>query len=385
MKSPLRRIVANFATALTSVSITLLGLEFGIRLFSPQDLGYFDSRSFRRNVSTSPHFVENIPNGKANFLGVPVVINSLGLRGGEIRTPRPPNTVRILTVGDSITFGYGIPLEATYSKVLEKLLNQPPSPVAQYEVLNGGTLGGSLGDYFHFLTQKAETLQPQIVLIGLCLNDIFVYSEAGGISEVATERGRELPLLRRLNRFLLRRSQLYTLSYARFKSFLYGSGIVDFNEVQGSNFLALAPPSPHQAQAWESSLGMLSRIMAFCRQHSYRLVVVIFPMQMQMSITDFEFYKKNYHLKLGAGTLSGEPQQRLRDFATTAGLSIVDLLPVYRTYPSQELYVRNKMIPSDPTHPSVKGNQVAADEIFRVLRGMIICGNDCAGRRPKPR
>jgi hypothetical protein len=46
----------------------------------------------------------------------------------------------------------------------------------------------------------------------------------------------------------------------------------------------------------------------------------------------------------------------------------VDLLPVYRAYDSKDLYLRNKMIPSEPTHPSVKGNQVAADEIFRILK-----------------
>ena len=50
----------------------------------------------------------------------------------------------------------------------------------------------------------------------------------------------------------------------------------------------------------------------------------------------------------------------------------MDLLPVYRTYHPEELYLRNAMIPADPSHPSVKGNQIVADEIFRVLKPSLI-------------
>ena len=70
--------------------------------------------------------------------------------------------------------------------------------------------------------------------------------------------------------------------------------------------------------------------------------------------------------------LSGQPQQRMREFAAITGVTIVDLLPVYRAYRPEELYLRNAMIPSDPSHPSVKGNQVAADEIFRVFKPSLI-------------
>src|SRR5260370_1025014 len=81
---------------------------------------------------------------QTRFIGVPVAINSLGLRGDEVSVPKPPRTIRIVAVGDSITFGYGIPVEDTYAKILERCLNQGVFGGARYEVLNGGTLGGSL-------------------------------------------------------------------------------------------------------------------------------------------------------------------------------------------------------------------------------------------------
>jgi lysophospholipase L1-like esterase len=365
----LRRLLAHLGVSVVSVCATLLLLEVGIRIISPQDLGFWDSHSFRRLQSTVPHFVENIPRGSTKFIGVQVRINRDGLRGDEISTPKPPHTVRLVAVGDSITFGYGIPVEDTYEKVLEKRLNEKAPNGTRYEVLNGGTLGGSFGDYLHFLKQKAEILQPDIVLIGLCLNDILVYSESGATADAEGEwHAGRLPLARRFNQFALRHSQSYTLFYARLKSFLYSSGALDINKVQGFNFVALAPPSAYQTQAWASSLGMLSRIVAFCREHGYQLVVVVFPMQMQMSATELRFYRTKYHLHLGDGALSGDPQRRLREFAAARGVTLVDLLPVYRAHDSKDLYLRNKMIPSDPTHPSVQGNQVAADEIFRILK-----------------
>jgi lysophospholipase L1-like esterase len=375
----LRRFSTNLVISCGSVLATLFLLEIGIRIVNPQDLSFWDSHQFRRVQSTPPHFVENIPHGHTNFIGVPVAINRDGLRGDEISIPKPPGIIRILAVGDSITFGYGVRVEDTYAKVLERSLNERPPVGMRYEVLNGGTLGGSLGDYLHFLNQKATALNPDVVLLGLTLNDILVYSKLGSVSETgaAWHRGRP-PLLRKVNHFLLQRSQLYVFCYARLKSFLYGSQILDINEVRGLNFVTLTPPSEYQNRAWRSSLEMLSQILAFCREHGYRTVVVIFPMQMQLSPMQLQFYRDKYHLRLGDETLSGEPQQRLREFIAAEGVAVVDLLPTYRTHSPEELYLRNSMIPADPSHPSVKGHQIAADEIFRALKQSL--GDSISGR-----
>jgi lysophospholipase L1-like esterase len=365
--STARRFSALFALTFSSLCVVLFLCEIAIRLVSPQDLGYFDSRTFRRVDPTPPHFVENIPGGRANFIGVPVTINSLGLRGVEIVTPKPPGRVRLLAVGDSITFGYGVRNEDTYANVLETLLNQNKKSESQYEVLNGGTLGGSLEDYLHFLQQKSATLQPDVILIGLCLNDILVYQNAAQSDSLPALPPKPRPARsfspRQLNYFLLRHSQLYVVLYSDLKALAYRTGLLHLTRAQ--SLVALEPPSGHQARAWQSSLAMLSRIADFCKQHGYRLIVVAFPMQMQMSPAEFTFYRDRYHLNLADATLSGAPQQILHDYAAANGIALVDLLPAYRSFNPKEIYLRNRMIPSDPVHPSVKGHQIAAEEIFR--------------------
>ncbi len=362
----------NLGISVVSVCLTLVLLEGGIRIARPQDFSYWDSHTFRRLQSTYPHFVENIPNSRARFIGVPIAINSLGLRGDEVTVPKPPHTIRVMAVGDSVTFGYGIRMEDTYEKVLEERLNQDAPRGMRYEVLNSGTLGGSLGDYLHFLNEKAAILQPDVVLIGLSLNDILLYSESGAVSETGAQwHGGRMPLARRSSHFLLRHSQLYLFCYARLKSLLYSSGILDINKVRGLSFQALAPVNEYQKRAWQSSFEMLSKVRAFCREHRYRLIVVVFPMQMQLSARELRYYRNSYHLRLSDDALAGEPQRRLREYALTTGMSLVDLLPPFREYVPGELYIRNDMILSDPTHLSVKGNRVAANEICLGLKELL--------------
>src|SRR5215470_10471180 len=168
------QILRKLLMSAISVALTLVSLEIAIRIVNPQDPSFWDSSAFRRVAKESP-YLENIPGGHATFTGVSVAINSLGLRGAEVSIPKPAGTIRIVSVGDSIAFGYGIPVNDTYGNVLERRLNENGGS-AHYEVLNGGIIGGSLADYQHLLDQKAAQLQPDVVIIGVTLNDIFVYS-----------------------------------------------------------------------------------------------------------------------------------------------------------------------------------------------------------------
>ena len=102
-------------------------------------------------------------------------------------------------------------------------------------------------------------------------------------------------------------------------------------------------------------------------------------MQMQLSPSDLHFYRERYHLRLGDEALSGEPQKRLREFANMSNISLVDLLPAYRAHLSEQLYLHNRLVPSDPSHPSIRGHEIAADEILAPL--VQILGISPAGRK----
>ena len=57
-------------------------------------------------------------------LGHRFSFNSLGMREVEFPTARPAEQTRVLCLGDSITFGYGLPYESAWPKLLEARLRQ---------------------------------------------------------------------------------------------------------------------------------------------------------------------------------------------------------------------------------------------------------------------
>jgi lysophospholipase L1-like esterase len=81
-------------------------------------------------------FWEPRPGYSGEFLGKQVRINALGMRGPELRLPKPPGRRRLVAFGDSITFGYGLGEADTYPARLGALLEDRGVDVA-----NAGVTG----------------------------------------------------------------------------------------------------------------------------------------------------------------------------------------------------------------------------------------------------
>ena len=103
---------------------------------------------------------------QGDFLGHPVTINSLGVRGPEIPHPAQPRRRRILCFGDSITFGYGVGDRETYSCLLEQYLG--PDRV---EVVNCGVTGYTSFQVARWLQQVCPKLPCDIATFCVGWND----------------------------------------------------------------------------------------------------------------------------------------------------------------------------------------------------------------------
>lgn len=100
--------------------------------------------------------------------------NSQGFRTPEYTLAHPPNTFRILVLGDSITWGQGVKLEETFPQVLQSLLHQK-CPEVQYELIGMGVRGHRLADNLMKLLVHGQYLKPDLVLIQVCVNDLDFY------------------------------------------------------------------------------------------------------------------------------------------------------------------------------------------------------------------
>lgn len=111
------------------------------------------------------------PNLDVTFQKVPVITNSLGLRGKEISINPPKNTFRIALLGDSFAFGWGVTQNKIFAQRLEDNLNRISQGNPTFEVINLGVPGYSTFQEVEKLKIKGLCLKPDAVLVYFVQND----------------------------------------------------------------------------------------------------------------------------------------------------------------------------------------------------------------------
>lgn len=116
------------------------------------------------------------PNLDSRFRGnIPLKTNSLGLRSPEIEIPKPEGVYRILSLGESTTWGDLVEEQDTYSRMLEGILNDPAEGFARtgkkFEVVNAGVGAYTIWQSYIYLIERGVKLQPNMVMIYHQSND----------------------------------------------------------------------------------------------------------------------------------------------------------------------------------------------------------------------
>lgn len=114
--------------------------------------------------------------------------NNMGFRGTERIGKKPAGAIRILCLGDSVTFGFRVPMtrkdrpmefdrsDLPYPAVIEQLLREA-NPGREIEVINMGTPGHTSGQGLALLRRDIAWLQPDIVTACFGWNDVSFRNE----------------------------------------------------------------------------------------------------------------------------------------------------------------------------------------------------------------
>lgn len=113
---------------------------------------------------------ELVPDLHGDLEGVPILTNALGLRGPPVLAQKGRWLRRLAVVGDSTTFGWGVPGPETWPARLGTELDARAAGWV-HEVLNFGVSGYSSRDEAVVLAQRVLPLQPDLILVGYNLND----------------------------------------------------------------------------------------------------------------------------------------------------------------------------------------------------------------------
>ena len=118
-------------------------------------------------------------------------------------SPFPPKSekqFRIMVVGDSLTYGYGVRKEETYPMQIEAALKKN----FNVEVLNLGVSGYQSEDILKIITEYTPLLQPNLIIYGVCLNDFL----PSGVGQYQNNMAYPFPIPETFKRFVSEKTHL---------------------------------------------------------------------------------------------------------------------------------------------------------------------------------
>jgi lysophospholipase L1-like esterase len=344
-----RRLAARLAAAVAGVLLALLVAEILLRALAPTPTtellrGLHVARPERGWLyGLVPGVERTSADGSVVY-----AVNRDGFRDGDYARSKPEGTFRTIALGDSIAFGYGVALEASFVKQLERHL-RAGAVRPLFEVLNLGVSGYNPYTEAELLDDVGIGYQPDLVLVQFCVNDLNdptlhfdsqTMLELGAIPDAAfpDPASRRKPVAPSWTDGLTRTcrsSRLCTL-------------IEDVVAPASHDELvrALAPhdqPSPREI-AWLQAI--YERMMRRAREHGAAFVLIVFPYQGQL-----------------AAEAPSTLQSALNALGARAGFPVIDLLPAFRKAAADS----DAPLFLDIWHPTERGQTVAADEIFHQL------------------
>ena len=358
----LRRLLANLLLAVGAVAATLALAEAASWWLFPQWAPEDGSRTFwgydellgwshrpgASGVHRHPDFAARVE------------INARGLRDRDYPEARVPGLCRMLVVGDSFAWGFGVQREEIWHERIE--LRHP-----DWEIVNAGVAGYATDQELLYLEHRGLALRPDVVLLLFHPNDLLENAEhaTSGYYKPYFERGadgslalRQVPvptgsLEQRVDRWLhFRTYLLYRLYHAR-------KFIAAAREERAARAVAderpqaaaqdrpadapprerrLAEPPPGALDKYDVELALtlelLGRIDALVRERGARFLVAIVP-------------------------FSSASRVRLEEGLRARRIAHVGLDPAFRRQ-------RDVRFPGDP-HWTPHGHAIAADAVEAFL------------------
>lgn len=357
--------------------------------------------------------------GGEPYVTVRYQTNRLGFRNArELPVPKPADEYRILSLGDSFATGYGVDQAAFFGPLVEAALGAGPGN-RRARVWNAEVSDPAYG--LHYLKTQGLRLEPDLVLYGLCVNDLFqtylatregsifrldpadglvpnfphvvnyggargpqalaphAYPVAGNPAITGAGPGGPPPfLLGDLQAFQL--VSLLRAQYARLRPTPRSTGTlvsgVYFRqeaEDQRKRLFDGAPslgllytrPLPIRTEIYATFFRVLDEFRRRTEARGARFALVYFPTRHQVVPEDWAVLQARWNLRAEDFDLDLDNREILAHCAA-AGIPCIDLTPAFRDASRQE----NLFIAQD-SHPNERGHAVAAHEVARRLREII--------------
>jgi hypothetical protein len=184
----MRSVALNSIIVCTATLFSLFTAEIGIRFYTflseasdIEDLQKQRVVPGRKHHSTLAEIIQPAaqrgivyelrPDLNTRFLEVPLKTNQHGFRSPPVQKSKSDNSFRLLGLGDSVMFGWGVPARASYLGRTRLLLSRQ-FPECDIEIINTAVPGYNGVMAATTLKTKGLTFHPDLVVLGVVQNDL---------------------------------------------------------------------------------------------------------------------------------------------------------------------------------------------------------------------
>jgi lysophospholipase L1-like esterase len=301
---------------------------------------------------------ELVPGASGYVWNTQIEINAHGYRG-RTGAPAPFPGFRIIVLGDSITFGLSVPLEATYAYQMQEMLDKSAS---EYEVLNFGVVGYDILQEVALLAYHGLAYKPDLVVVGFCLNDVGIAGfNLEYIERVQKYKSNLLLSSSRLARFIVEKADRIRIGTWMgeknrpevFAKDYQGRIVPIADDEHELHELMRRVPEDHPSNWYRSELRVgrlryaFAHLAALAARERFSVVALIFPWLVGHA---------NYY-----------PHQLAHEIvkleAHRVGFDVLEVVQDFMDAGMDSLRVRKR----DVIHPNERGHRIVAEKLVRYV------------------
>lgn len=300
----LKPVIVNVLLALAAIMITSVCIEIIFRIF---------------DIKPYPKIVKKCEQ---------VEVNSKGRRDHGYDYKKPEGIFRIVAVGDSFTFGFGVcRLDDIFLMRLEKALNIGSK---KYEVINGSSQGNTIGEYL-WLKNEGVKFSPDLIIVVYFFND-------------ATDTGSNPYISSKLHKESLKNTRRgsFLYNYLEYKNMRRIISKQTIREYKASYF------DKSKMGLWNECKESILAIKKLAEEQNAKLLFVIFPILFNLD--------KNYGFQ--------DIHDIILNFLKENKIAQHSFLPDFIAYKGK---AESLWVNIDDAHPNEKAHAIAAKSLYKYL------------------
>ncbi len=361
---------SNILLIICSIVVICLILETILRLIGYNPFGHLlnGRELILRPSKNKERIYEANPNSEGYAWKAQVKINSYGFRDKEYSINKDVKTYRIITLGDSVTFGNFLSIEDTFSDQLEVLANEAGK---NFVVLNLGLGGYDTLQEVATLEHIGIQFQPDLVVVNYVINDMGSTSPNLQYIQQAQEYGSLIYRLRlaqlvRSNMDVIKLRILNEAANEESNFVKNNEGyIVDVRDDQTLNSIVINlenelvgnDKSISRHVLWSLSYSRigklrysLEKLKSLQDQHEFQVIVVIIPYLLENESNE-SIYKLVYKIVEYESERLGYEVINVHDLFKSTGF---------------------KKVRIDDLHPNRLGHSIIADALYKHINSNLI-------------